>query len=68
MKVLMDYIYVHKKEANGDLSYTKCIVNMIRDPYFHHLAVVSNNKQTENRVSNIDVEALYFKNLDASVY
>ena len=68
MKVLMDYIYVHKKEANGDTSYQKCLVNMIRDPFFHHLSLVSNNKQTENRVSNIDIEAIYFKNLDSTVY
>lgn len=27
VKILLDYIYVLKKEANGDTSYNKCIVN-----------------------------------------
>jgi len=68
VRILMDYVYVHKKEANGDVAYTKCIINMIRDPYFHNLAIVSNNKQSEDRISNIDIDAIYFKNFDSLVY
>jgi len=64
----MDYVYVHVKEANGEVSYNKCINNMIRDPYFHNLALVSNNKHMEDRVSNIDIDSLYFRNFDSSVY
>jgi len=68
IKILMDYIYVHKKEANGDVSFQKCLVNQIRDPYFHHLAVVSNNQNFDNRISNIDVESIAFKNFDPKQY
>lgn len=59
---------MHKKEANGDTSYSKCLVNQIRDPYFHHLAIVSSNEQNDARVSNIDVDGVYFKNYDPAVY
>ena len=44
IKILLDYIYIYKKDANGGLSYDKCVVNQIRDPYFHHLAVISSNQ------------------------
>jgi len=61
----MDYIYVYKREANGDSSYQKCIVTQIRDPYFHNFAIVANNLVKDDRVSNIDIEAIYVKNLDS---
>lgn len=64
VKVLYDYIYVSKKEANGEVSYSKCIHTQIRDPNFHHLALVANNQVHDDRISNIDIEALFFKNLD----
>ena len=68
VKVLMDYIYVDKREADGSMSYQKCVVNQIGYPYFHHFAVVSNNQKDENRVSSIDIDAIFFKNYDSSVY
>ena len=44
------------------------MVSQIRDPIFHHLAIVSNNRKIEDRVSSIDVDAVYFKNNDPNVY
>jgi len=43
IKVMLDYIYIFKREANGDTNYQKCIVNQIKDPLFHHLAIFSSN-------------------------
>ena len=68
VKILMDYIYVEKKDANGDVSYSKCITNQIRDPHFHNMAVVSNNQKDDTRVSNINIESIYFKNWNADAY
>jgi len=68
IKVLMDYIYLFKRDANGDPSYSKCSVNQIRDPYFNNFFMVSNNQHREDRISSIDVEAIYFKNYDSAVY
>ena len=68
VKVLMDYIYVEKRDADGSRSYKKCLVNQIRDPYFRHFAIVSNNQRDENRVSSIDIDAIFFKNWDSAVY
>ena len=68
IKILFDYIYVYKKEANGDTSYQKCIVSQIRDPIFHHLSIVSNNEVDDNRVSSFDIDAVYMKNYDPNVY
>lgn len=65
---MFDYIYVYKREANGDTNYQKCIVSQIRDPIFHHLAIVSNNQANDNRVSSIDIDSIYFKNNDPNVY
>ena len=64
----MDYIYVYKKDANGDTSYAKCIVNQIRDPYFHYLSLVSYNKIREDMVSEIDIDAIYVHNYDSRGY
>lgn len=62
IKVLFDYIYIYKREANGDTNYQKCVVSQIRDPIFHHMSIVSNNQVDDNRVSSIDIDAVYFKN------
>jgi hypothetical protein len=67
IKVLFDYIYVFKKEA-GDVSYRKCSVSQIRDPYFHHMAIVSNNLEHDRYVSNIDIDSITFKNWDNRHY
>ena len=67
IKILFDYIYVFKREEPG-ASYEKCLVNQIRDPYFHHVAIVGNNMEDEDRLSEIDIDALYFKNLDPGQY
>ena len=67
IKVIFDYIYVSVRE-DGDVSYNECIVHKIKDPNFHHLAIVANNKAEENRISNIDIDAIYVKNLDPRVY
>ena len=68
VKILLDYIYVEKKDANGDVSYSKCITNQIRDPHFHNMAIVSNNQREDTRVSNINVESIYFKNYNGDAY
>jgi hypothetical protein len=65
---MMDYIYVYKRDANGDTEYSKCIVNQIRDPQLNNFAIVSNNNRIEDRVSNIDIEGIFFKNWDAEQY
>jgi hypothetical protein len=39
----MDYIYVSAKEANGDVTYTKCSQQQIAYPAFHYFAITSNN-------------------------
>ena len=67
IKIQYDYIYVYKREANGDTSYSKCIVSQIRDPVFHHMAIVAANPN-EMRASDIDIDAVYFKNYDPNVY
>jgi len=68
IKILYDYIYVYKREANGDTNYQKCIVSQIRDPYFHHMAIVSNNQENDKRISSFDVDSVYIKNWDPNVY
>lgn len=68
IKIQFDYIYVFKREANGDTSYSKCIVSQIRDPVFHHMAIVASNPGFEERASDIDIDAVYFKNWDPHVY
>ena len=42
VKILMDYIYVWKRESEYG-EYERCLVNQIRDPSYHHLALVSAN-------------------------
>ena len=42
IKVLLDYIYIEKKEE-GESSWQKCITNQIRDPSYHYLSIVANN-------------------------
>jgi len=64
IKILYDYIYISKKDANGEISYQKCVTNQIRDPYFNNMAIVANNQEHDDRISNIDIDAIYFKNLD----
>lgn len=68
VKILGDYIYVDKREANGETRYTKCIINQIRDPVFKNMAIVSNNRYQDDRVSEIEIDAIQFRNLDSSVY
>lgn len=68
VKILMDYIYVYKKDANGDPSYSKCVVNQIRDPYFHFFSMVSYNKKRDDRVSSIDIDAMYWYNYDKNAF
>ena len=68
IKIQYDYIYVYKREANGDTSYSKCIVSQIRDPVFHHMSIVASNPGFESRASDIDIDAVYFKNYDPNVY
>lgn len=65
---MMDYIYVYTRQADGDVSYTKCVVTQIRHPVLHHFAMVSANQPNENRVSDIDIDAVYVKNYDKKVY
>ena len=65
IKVLMDYVYVFKREANGDSSYRKCFVNQVKHPELHHMAITSMNQRSEDRISNIDIEGIFFKNYDA---
>lgn len=43
VKVLMDYIYLYKKDANGDPSYQKCAVNQIRHPSLHYFEIITAN-------------------------
>jgi hypothetical protein len=68
VKVLMDYIYIYKKDATGDPSYGKCVVNQIRDPFFHFFSLVSYNKKREDRVSSIDIDAIYWNNYDSKAF
>ena len=67
IKLLYDYIYVSKKES-GDPQYQKCIVNQIKDPLFHYMAIVGNNQEHENRLSEFDIDAVYLKNWDPVHY
>lgn len=43
VRILMDYIYVWTKEANGDVTYSRCSQQQIKDPVFHYFAITSNN-------------------------
>ena len=67
IKLLYDYIYIEKKE-DGDLTYQKCVTNQIRNPFFHHLAIVANNQKNDDRLSNIDINAVQIVNYDPAVY
>lgn len=64
----MDYIYIFKREANGDTSYTQCMVSQIKHPELHNFAIVSNNVKNDKEKSNIDIEGIFFKNYDATKY
>lgn len=64
----MDYIYVSVKEANGDVTYTKCSQQQITYPTFHYFAITSNNQRDESRLSNIDIDTVQLKNLDGKAY
>lgn len=68
IKVLMDYIYLFKRDANGDPSYQKCSVNQIKHPNLHYMEISTNNKAEVDRNSNIDIEGIFFKNFDATKY
>jgi len=43
-------------------------VSQIRDPIFHHMAIVSNNQENDKRISSFDVDSVYIKNWDPNVY
>lgn len=68
IRILMDYIYVWTKEANGDVTYSRCSQQQIRDPVFHYFAITSSNQREEDRLSNIDIDTVSMKNLDAKAY
>ena len=68
VRILMDYIYVWTKDANGDVTYSRCSQQQIRDPVFHYFAITSSNQRDEDRLSNIDVDMVRIKNLDGKVY
>lgn len=65
IKILYDYIYIDKKE-DGDTQYSKCLIAQIRDPTFHYLSVAAGNKDSDDRVSEIDIDAIKVVNMDPS--
>lgn len=68
-KVMMDYIYISKKNAvKGGVEYENCVVTQIRHPELHHMMVVSSNYKQDHEASNIDIEGIFVKNYDSTVY
>ena len=66
----MDIIYVEVKDGTKNKKeFKKCMQDSIsKDMNLQHFIVVSNNQKTDDRVSNIEIDGVFFRNWDADAY
>ena len=71
MRVLRDLLEVEIRNANGDASYNQdqiCLRDhvFVNQAYFPYFGLMARN--TNETVNDIDISAIYVKNLDESRY
>jgi hypothetical protein len=68
LRLLKDLLEVEIRHANGDTSYSPCSREhvFVNEPYYPYFGIVATNN--EEVVNEIDIAAIYVKNLDETKY